>query len=350
MVRQDFVLVDVEGIFLVAAHEINVELGYADFAEAVQFFAMLVDGADDAEAIDDFVGDEIGVVAAHFAVVEVVVLAAVFYERGEGGGKFFRLVLGDEVHNVIGNECGKPADVFAGGFQVIGGPNGGGGHDFDFAEVAAGFLGAFADEAEAPVDQVRVGELENDAVTDASGSAQGFRAIAGDPDARNLAIGPGEFCGDAVEIDGFTGVQVAEDTDEFFKVFQRGGFFAEDAAGPVSAADTEFHAAAGSEVEGGEEAGGDGHIAYGGIGDAGAEAHFLGVGGHEGEERKRLLPDDVGIENPAEGKTGGFGMTGEGQDAIYRDVRFNGDAEVHGKWSSSVRRLGNGCSPVHQRE
>src|SRR5260370_42440781 len=102
---------------------------------------MLVDGADDAEAVDDFVADEIGVIAADIAVVKIVILAAILYERGESWGKFFRLVIGDEVHHVVGDEGGKPAEVFAGGFQVVGGPNGGRGHDFDFAEVATSFLG-----------------------------------------------------------------------------------------------------------------------------------------------------------------------------------------------------------------
>src|SRR5712692_7666948 len=204
---------------------------------------MFVDGADDAEAIDNFVRHEFGVVAANFAVVEIVVLAAVFYERGEGGGQFFGLVFGDEIHHVIGDQGGKPADVFARDLQIVGSPDGGGGHDFDFAEVAAGFLRAFADEAEAPVDEVGVGELENHAVPDATGSAQGFGAVAGDPYAGNFAIGPGKFCGDAIEIDGFAGVQVAEDADEFFEVFEGSRFLAEDAAGAVATADAEFHAA-----------------------------------------------------------------------------------------------------------
>jgi len=54
---------------------------------------MLVDGADHTEAVDDFVGDEIGVVAADFAVVEIVVLAAVFYERGQRRGNSSGLYL-----------------------------------------------------------------------------------------------------------------------------------------------------------------------------------------------------------------------------------------------------------------
>jgi len=62
--------------------------------------------------------------------------------------------------------------VFAGGFQVVGSPDGGSGHDFDFAEVATASFGAFADEAETPVDEVGIGELENYAVADASGGGR----------------------------------------------------------------------------------------------------------------------------------------------------------------------------------
>src|SRR5712664_927753 len=311
---------------------------------------MVVDGADYAEAIDDFVGDEFGVVAADFAVVEIVVLAAVLHERSKGGGQFFGLVFRDEVHHVIGHEGGKPADVFACGFQIFGGPDGRGGHDFDLGEVAAGFFCALADEAEAPVDQVGVGELENHAVADASGGAQGLRSVAGDPDAGNFAAGPRKFCGDAIEVHRFAGVQVAEDADKFLEGFEGGGFFAEHAAGAVAAADAKFHASLRGEIESGEQAGRDGDIAHCGVRDASPQAHFFCVGGHEREERKRLLPDDVGIEDPAEGKTASFGLASEAQDAVDGDVRFDGDAEVHGKCSSSVGRLGHREDTVHQGE
>src|SRR2546427_267660 len=95
--------------------------------------------AADVDAYDDFVANKFGVVAVDFSVVEIVVFAAVFDERGEGGGQFLRLVLGNEVHYVIGDQGGKPARVFACCFKVVGGPDGGCGHDFDLAEVAAGF-------------------------------------------------------------------------------------------------------------------------------------------------------------------------------------------------------------------
>src|SRR5260370_2530241 len=257
VVGQDFVLINVEGFFFVAGHQVDVELCDASFAQAVEFLAVLVNGADHAEAVDDFVADELGVGGAHLAVVEIVVLAAVFDERGERGRKLLGLVFGCEVHRVIGDESGKPADVRAHGFQVIGRPHGGGGHDFYFAEVAAGFLGAFANEAEAPVDQVGVGKLENHAVADASGGAQGFGSVAGDPHVGNFAAGPRKFCGDPIEVNGVAGVQVAEDADKLLEIFESVGVLAANAAGTGAASDADAQTALCGQVCGGSESGGD---------------------------------------------------------------------------------------------
>src|SRR5207248_9039142 len=56
------------------------------------------------DLVDDFVADKLGVVAADFAVVEIVILAAIFDERSQRRREFFGLVFGDEVHNVIGDQ------------------------------------------------------------------------------------------------------------------------------------------------------------------------------------------------------------------------------------------------------
>src|SRR5205814_10623156 len=62
-------------------------------------------------------------------------------------------------------------------------------------------------------------------------------------------------------------------------------FLAEDEARAVAAADAEFHAAVGGQVEGGEQARGNGDVTDGGIGDAGAEANGSRAGGHQREKR-----------------------------------------------------------------
>jgi len=72
-----------QGLFFFAAHEVDIELGDADRAEAVELLAMLLDGADETEAIDDFIGNEIGVIAADFAMMVVIVFAFVFDEGSE---------------------------------------------------------------------------------------------------------------------------------------------------------------------------------------------------------------------------------------------------------------------------
>ncbi len=70
-------------MLFIAGHQIDVELGDAGFAKALEFFAVLFDGPDEAEAVDYFVADEIRVVAADFAMVVIVVIAAVLNEGSE---------------------------------------------------------------------------------------------------------------------------------------------------------------------------------------------------------------------------------------------------------------------------
>src|SRR5262249_16673859 len=120
--------------------------------------------------------------------------------------------------------------MLARGFQVVRRPDRSRRHDLDLAEVAARFFGPFADKAETPFDEIRVGELENHAVADTSGGAQRFRAIAADPDTGDFAIGPGKFCGDAVKVHSLARVKVAKHAYEFLKCLKRCRLFPEDAA------------------------------------------------------------------------------------------------------------------------
>src|SRR3981081_1731800 len=113
---------------------------------------MLFDWANEAEAIDNLVSDKISVITANFAMMQVVILAAILYVGNQGLGQLFRLVLGNQIHHVIGNERGEPAYTRARQFQVFRGPDWCCRHDFDFLWVTARLAGAFADEAQAPLD------------------------------------------------------------------------------------------------------------------------------------------------------------------------------------------------------
>src|SRR5712664_990261 len=83
VLRKHFTAVDFQRFFFLTAHQVDVELCYAHFAQGFQFFAVLLDGADEAETVDDFVRHKIGVVAADFAVVQVIVFAASLHIRNE---------------------------------------------------------------------------------------------------------------------------------------------------------------------------------------------------------------------------------------------------------------------------
>ena len=81
--RQDVPAVYFQRFFFVAAHQINVELRHADPSKSLKLRAMLLDRADQAESVDDFIGDEIGVVAADFAVMKIIVLTTILHEGSQ---------------------------------------------------------------------------------------------------------------------------------------------------------------------------------------------------------------------------------------------------------------------------
>src|SRR5215469_18674807 len=72
-----------ERLLLFAAHQVNIELGYARLTQTFQFPAMLLGIAQNTEAVHDFIGDEIGVAGANFTVMQVIVVAAAANERGQ---------------------------------------------------------------------------------------------------------------------------------------------------------------------------------------------------------------------------------------------------------------------------
>src|ERR1700722_9284595 len=99
--RQHIPLVNLQRLLLVAAHQINIELRDTDVGQLLQLLSVRLRRADQAETINHFVRDEIGVVAANLAVMLVIIAAAILHKRRERGRKFFRLVLTDEIHYVV---------------------------------------------------------------------------------------------------------------------------------------------------------------------------------------------------------------------------------------------------------
>ena len=56
---------------------------------------------------------------------------------------------------------------------------------------------------------------------------------------------------------------------------------------------------------------------------------LLGGVRHQGQERVRLLPQHVGIENPAVLESRCLGLPGQRDNALHWNIRFEGDPELH---------------------
>ena len=92
---------------------------------------------------------------------------------------------------MVADEGREPAHALA---TLIDGPDvrRGGSLDPDLGWVTPGLGGSVTHDVDHPLDEVDVGELEDDAVGGAAGHAQHHRAVAGDPDGQLVARRPGQ--------------------------------------------------------------------------------------------------------------------------------------------------------------
>ncbi len=298
---------------------------------------MCLHRADQAKAIDNVVCNKLRVAAVDFAVLLIVVPATFTDVRRKRGGKFLRLVAGDQVHHVIGNQRREPAHSVAGKFQIVGDPDRRGSHDFNFLGISSCGLGAFLYKAEAPCDEVGIGKLENYAIGDSAGEIEYLGPISRDPNRRRTRC-PGQARALAVVLGLLSGGQCTEVLYGLFQLIRCDRLLAKDTARAVTAADAEIHASAGNQIERREQARRHRDVASRRIGHAGAEPHLLRIRRHEREQRIRLQPQHVRIEDPAIMKSRGFCLACERDDAVYCHVGLDGHTELH-HCSSSPRNL-----------
>src|SRR5271155_594875 len=90
--RQHIFLIFFQGIFLTSAHKINIELSNSSTSQRPNLFDVCLGGTEQAEAIRYFIRHEVTVAAVDFAMMKVIVLAAIAYIRGERNRKFLRFV------------------------------------------------------------------------------------------------------------------------------------------------------------------------------------------------------------------------------------------------------------------
>ena len=104
-------------------------------------------------------------------MVEVVVAFALLDVTPQLLRQLVLRVLVDEVEDMVADQGWEPADFVAGGGDVVADVRRRGGHHLDRVGVAAGLFRGRADEAQAPSDNVGIGQLQDDPVGDAAGGA-----------------------------------------------------------------------------------------------------------------------------------------------------------------------------------
>src|SRR5713101_4745912 len=190
--RQHFLLILLQRIFLISAHKINIELSNSRASQRAKFFNVRFSRTKQAKAVCHFIRDEVTVAAVDFAMVKVIVLPAVAYIRGQSRREFLRLVARNQIDDMVRNQGRKPAHAFAADFQIIRNPDRRSRHNLDLLRISSRSLSALLDEADAPLDQVGIGELQDDTIGDSACEFEHFRSVSCNPHRRNPTSRPRE--------------------------------------------------------------------------------------------------------------------------------------------------------------
>ena len=203
------------------------------------------------------------------------------------------------------------------------------GLDLDARGITAGSGRRFTDLSDEPADQVRVGQLQDEPVRDATGHGQRHRAVAGDPYRQRPAAGPREVQVRAFVRDGLAGDERPDDADRLLGVGERDRGLAEHASRRVAPADSQVHPPVRQLVERGEGRRGDGRFAGPRVGHARPETQPLGRAGHERQQRVGVAPQDVAVEEPAVLEPGRFRLAGQSKRALDRVLGLERESELH---------------------
>jgi len=167
--------------------EVDGELVNAEVPEGVELGQVLVDGADDAEPVEDLVGDERRMRVAGAAVLVVVIALAARDVVGEGARHRHpvRPIAGDDVGNVVAHHPAEPATLLVGvdarRVAAVCDVGRSGDADGDAVGVAAGLDRRLPDRGDAPFGDGQVGQLKDEPVGDLAGQLQHPRAVGRDP-------------------------------------------------------------------------------------------------------------------------------------------------------------------------
>ena len=207
--------------------------------------------------------------------------------------------------------------------------------------IATGLLGRLPGRVHDPLDDVRVGELDDDAVALPPGDGERLRPVAGDvhldlgqlrphPLELELLVVPGDLL--AVH-------ERLHHLQRFLEVRDPHRLAADVAHGRVAAADAHDHAAVRDVLEGRVRAREHRRVADRRVRDHVAELDRRGLVGEERHHRHRLLPEHVRVVGPAVLEPLSLGELRQLDQALVRRVGQDGDAEAE-----QCRTPGESCA------
>src|SRR5262249_14356851 len=105
------------------------------------------------------IGDKVRVGRAYLSMFLVVVAWTIAHVTGQFPWQICRGVTREEIYDMVGDECRKPAHLRICARQVVRNITGRRTHHMELRPVASGLLAAFTHKVEAPFDQMRIGKL-----------------------------------------------------------------------------------------------------------------------------------------------------------------------------------------------
>ena len=158
------------------------------------FAIVAVRVADDAEPVDDLVGHVVRMLGPLLGMDAVVVVGPALDVVAQLRRDLRGSVVAKDVGDVVADHGRVPAALRTGLCEIVGDVREDRAVNDDLGRIAAGLLGSFADELQRPLDEERIGDLEDDAVALAAGQAQRVRPVGGDVD-REATLRPGDLHG-----------------------------------------------------------------------------------------------------------------------------------------------------------
>src|ERR1700686_1753687 len=133
--RQHFLLILFQRIFLISAHQINIELSNSRASQRTKFFNVRFSRTQQAEAVCPLNRHKVAVAAVDFAMMKVIVLPAIAYVRSQSRREFLRLVARNQIDDMVRHQSREPAHAFPPDFQIVRNPDRRSCHDLNLLRI-----------------------------------------------------------------------------------------------------------------------------------------------------------------------------------------------------------------------